>query len=59
MAAGTVLADGAVVAIGRGLAYCVYPLAAWRRLSGRGRILLLSTYFGASYLLTLTVLLIV
>lgn len=45
------------MALGRGLAYCAQPAAAWRRLSGSGRLMLLLAYFGASYLLTLSALL--
>jgi hypothetical protein len=44
--------------LGRWLAYCAYPTAAWRRLPRVGRLLLLSSYFGASYLLTLMALLV-
>jgi hypothetical protein len=47
------------MAFGRCLAYCAHPTAAWRRLSRGGRILLLSAYFGASYLLTLVALLVI
>jgi hypothetical protein len=45
--------------IGRCLAYCVHPAAAWLRLPRRGRVLLLTAYFGAGYMLTLTALLII
>jgi hypothetical protein len=41
------------VVLGRLLAYCVHPVAAWRRLSAADRTLLVVTYFGAGYLLTL------
>ncbi len=44
--------------LGRWVAYCAYPTAAWRRLSRGGRLVLWSTYFGASYLLTLVALLV-
>jgi hypothetical protein len=37
------------VALGRSLACCVHPWAAWRRLSPAGRVLLVGAYFGASY----------
>jgi hypothetical protein len=47
------------MSVGRCLAYCAHPAAAWRRLSGGGRVLLLSAYFGASYLLTLVALLVI
>ena len=40
------------MALGRSLAYCAHPAAAWRRLSGGGRVLLVAAYFGASYLVT-------
>ena len=43
--------------LGRFLAYCSHPAAAWRRLSGRGRLLLLTAYFGAGYVVTLAALL--
>ena len=45
--------------VGRGLAYCVHPAAAWRRLSRSGRMLLLAAYFSASYLLTFVALLMI
>lgn len=45
------------LALGRCLAYCAYPTAAWRRLSKAGRVLLMAAYFGMSYLLTLATLL--
>jgi hypothetical protein len=45
--------------IGRCLAYCVHPAAAWLRLPRRGRVLLLTAYFGAGYMLTLATLLII
>jgi hypothetical protein len=37
------------VALGRSLACCVHPSAAWRRLRPGGRVLLVGAYFGASY----------
>jgi hypothetical protein len=43
---------------GRCLAYCAHPAAAWRRLPRNGRVLLVLAYFSASYLLTLSTLLI-
>jgi hypothetical protein len=45
------------IVIGRTLACCVHPSAAWRRLSGSGRALIVGTYFAASYLAVLAVLL--
>ena len=44
------------IVIGRTLACCVHPSAAWRRLSGSGRALIVGSYFAASYLAVLTVL---
>jgi hypothetical protein len=44
------------VALAHFLAYCSHPAAAWRRLSGKGRVLLLATYAASSYVLTLAVL---
>jgi hypothetical protein len=38
------------VVIGRMLACCVHPSAAWRRMPLKGRVLLVAAYFGASYL---------
>jgi hypothetical protein len=43
--------------LGRCLAYCAHPAAAWRRLPRGGRILLLTTYFGTAYVLTFAALL--
>ena len=45
------------IVIGRTLACCVHPSAAWRRLSGSGRAVIVGTYFAASYLAVLAVLL--
>jgi hypothetical protein len=42
--------------IGRALAWCVHPTAAWRRLPARGRVLLVAAYVGASYTTVLTLL---
>ncbi len=44
--------------LGRFLAYCAHPKLAWRRLSRRGRVAVIATYFGAAYVLTLTALLV-
>lgn len=46
------------VIIGRGLAFCAHPQAAWRRLPPKGRALIVATYFCAGYLGVLTGLLI-
>jgi hypothetical protein len=45
--------------IGRALAWCVHPAAAWQRLPARGRVLLVAAYVGASYTTVLTFLFIV
>jgi hypothetical protein len=37
------------VVLGRSLACCVHPAAAWRRLPLGGRVLLVGAYFGAGY----------
>jgi len=44
------------VVIGRTLACCAHPAAAWRRLSGPGRALIVVAYFVVSYLGALVVL---
>ncbi len=36
--------------IGRTLACCAHPSAAWRRLPLKGRVLLVAAYFSVSYL---------
>lgn len=43
--------------LGRLLAYCAHPAAAWRRVSNADRALIVSTYVGAGYLTTLIALL--
>src|SRR5215208_846913 len=43
--------------IGRTLAICAHPVAAWRRVSPSGRAVIVGTYFTASYLAVLTLLL--
>jgi hypothetical protein len=43
--------------IGRGLAFCLNPLAAWRVLPGRGRALVIVAYACAGYVTGLTALL--
>jgi hypothetical protein len=42
--------------IGRALAWCVHPVAAWQRLPARGRVLLVAAYVSASYATVLTLL---
>jgi hypothetical protein len=37
------------VLVGRSLAMCVHPYAAWRLYSTRGRLFVLFTYLAASY----------
>lgn len=37
------------IAIGRSLAFCAHPTAAWRVLSPSRRVLLVAAYFGAGY----------
>jgi len=44
------------ILLGRGLAHCVNPTAAWRVLSRRGRALVVGAYAGAGFVATLTVL---
>jgi hypothetical protein len=44
------------IVIGRGLAYCAHPAAAWRRLRPAGRALLVGAYAAGSYVTVLTVL---
>lgn len=41
------------VIVGRGLACCLHPTAAWRVLTRSGRALIVSAYAGAGFLLTL------
>jgi hypothetical protein len=43
--------------IGRGLACCVHPAAAWRVTSARGRVFVVAAYAGAGYVGALAVLL--
>ena len=42
------------ILVGRGLAMCLHPGAAWRAQSPAGRLLVLFAYFAASYALVLT-----
>ena len=41
------------ILVGRSLAMCVHPYAAWRSHSARGRLLVFAAYLGASYVLIL------
>jgi hypothetical protein len=43
--------------LGRGLAFCVHPMAAWRVLSAPGRTFVVVAYAGAAYVAVLGVLL--
>ena len=45
------------VLIGRSLAVAAHPVLAWRLAGPAGRVLIVSGYFGASYLAALTMLL--
>lgn len=45
------------VVIGRTLAYCAHPAAAWRVLSGRGRAVVVGAYAAAGYVAVLAALL--
>ena|SRR5882672_7523269 len=44
------------IVIGRTLACCLHPAAAWRRLSASGKALIVGTYFVAGYLAVLVLL---
>ena len=55
LSAGLVALD---VLIGRALAWCLHPAAAWQRLPAGGRVLLVAAYVSASYMTVLTLLLI-
>jgi hypothetical protein len=44
------------VRLGRWLAFCVYPCAAWRRLPSRGRAVLIAAYFAIGYAIVLMLL---
>jgi hypothetical protein len=46
------------ILIGRSLACCAHPAAAWRVLSPARRVLLLAAYFGAGYIGGLAMLLV-
>jgi hypothetical protein len=41
------------IVIGRGLAVCLHPYAAWRLRSTRARLLLFGAYVGATYAVVL------
>jgi hypothetical protein len=45
------------IIIGRGMACCLHPRAAWRVLSRSGRALVVGAYAGAGFLTTLVALL--
>jgi len=45
------------IVIGRGLACCLHPTAAWRVLTRSGRALVVAAYAGAGYVAGLTALL--
>jgi hypothetical protein len=45
--------------IGRGLACCVHPTAAWRVLTRSGRALVVGAYAGAGFLATLAILILI
>jgi hypothetical protein len=45
--------------IGRGLAFCAHPTAAWRLLSRSGRAAVVAAYAGAAYVTVLGILLLV
>lgn len=49
-------AQGVEIVIGRGLAFCAHPTAAWRRLPPTGRALLVGAYAAASYITVLSLL---
>lgn len=44
------------VAIGRAVAYCCHPAAAWQLLSGRSRAFIVAAYVAAGYLTVLAAL---
>jgi len=46
------------IAVGRALAMCVHPYAAWRTRSKSGRLLVFFTYFAVGYAVVLTSLLV-
>jgi hypothetical protein len=45
------------IVIGRYAAWCLHPVAAWRVVKGSGRALIVATYAGASFAVTLVTLL--
>jgi len=45
------------IALGRWLAFCAHPVAAWRLLPLPGRFLLMASYAGVSYTVSLAVML--
>jgi hypothetical protein len=44
------------ILLGRGLAFCLHPAAAWRVLSRSGRALVVGAYAGAGFIATLALL---
>ena len=44
------------ILLGRALAFCVHPTAAWRRLPASGRAMVVAVYLGAGYVTVLTAL---
>jgi hypothetical protein len=44
------------VVMGRSLAYAMNPTSSWRRLSARGRVMLVAAYVSASYVAVLALL---
>jgi len=49
--------DGVAIVVGRTLAACVHPFAAWRRFSTSWRSLIVTAYAAAGYFIVLSVLL--
>jgi hypothetical protein len=47
------------VVLGRSLACCAHPAAAWRQLPTSGRVLLIAAYFSAGYLASLLALIVI
>ena len=45
------------ILLGRGLAFCAHPSAAWRRLPPAGRAMLVGAYAAGSYVSVLSILL--
>ena len=49
--------DGVAIVVGRTLAGCIHPFAAWRLFSTTWRSLMLTAYAAAGYVIVLSVLL--